>query len=139
MKNRSWSCLLNKPQKDNHNFHSSFFFIFFFIYERTTIFANFSNNCLVPAFWKSTVAFAEGPSPERSMTTPTPKRLCSILSPIESVGMFAGALEVTELRKAHPLCYFHEACCYDSFPPTKPHAPYVGCLHALPVHVQRQG
>ena len=28
MKNKSWSCLLNKPQKDNHNFHSSFFFIF---------------------------------------------------------------------------------------------------------------
>ena len=60
----------------------------------TVILANFKSSCLVPAFWKSTVALAEAPSPERAVTTPTPKRLCSILSPTESVGMLAGAPEL---------------------------------------------
>ena len=37
-------------------------------------FANFRSNCLVPAFWNSTVAFVFSPVPSIFNTVPIPKR-----------------------------------------------------------------
>lgn len=36
--------------------------------------ANFRSNCLVPAFWNSTVAFVFSPVPSIFNTLPIPKR-----------------------------------------------------------------
>ena len=43
-------------------------------YERMVNLANFRSNCLVPAFWNSTVAFVFSPVPSIFNTFPIPKR-----------------------------------------------------------------
>lgn len=43
-------------------------------YERMVNLANFRSNCLVPAFWNSTVAFVFSPVPSIFNTVPIPKR-----------------------------------------------------------------
>ena len=45
-----------------------------FFYERMVNLANFRSNCLVPAFWNSTVAFVFSPVPSIFNTFPIPKR-----------------------------------------------------------------
>lgn len=46
----------------------------FTFYERMVNLANFRSNCLVPAFWNSTVAFVFSPVPSIFNTVPIPKR-----------------------------------------------------------------
>ena len=58
-------------------FQLGFFHIYirlFSFYERMVNLANFRSNCLVPAFWNSTVAFVFSPVPSIFNTVPIPKR-----------------------------------------------------------------
>lgn len=50
------------------------FYLLSIFYERMVNLANFRSNCLVPAFWNSTVAFVFSPVPSIFNTFPIPKR-----------------------------------------------------------------
>ena len=50
------------------------FYLLSIFYERMVNLANFRSNCLVPAFWNSTVAFVFSPVPSIFNTVPIPKR-----------------------------------------------------------------
>lgn len=50
------------------------FYLLSIFYERMVNLANFRSNCLVPAFWNSTVAFVFSPEPSIFNTVPIPKR-----------------------------------------------------------------
>ena len=44
-----------------------------------------NKSCFVPTFSKRTVAFASIPVPAKAMTSPRPKRVCSMCEPTTSV------------------------------------------------------
>ena len=53
----------------------------FFLCYNLLYLANLSNNCLVPELRNTTVALQFSPEPSILMTSPTPKRVCSMRSP----------------------------------------------------------
>ena len=53
----------------------------YLFYSTTLNRANFSNNCFSPAFRKRTVALLFSPIPSTFITSPIPKRSCSITCP----------------------------------------------------------